>query len=217
MRGALVLSVVLLGSCGAAATTPKAALQQYAQALRTGDVDAAYALMSAEFRARHSRADFGKLLQANKVEAKQTAERLAQESGRVAITAEFDYGLDEHMKLVKEGKAWRITSNPLAFYSQKTPQETVRSFVRAYSLKRWDVMLRFVPTDIRDRMSVEMIQKQFEGPRKQAMQTMMDELRVNLNAPLSDMQRGNQARLRYGENSEVELVREQGLWKIKRL
>lgn len=217
MRGALVLSVFLLGSCGAAATTPKAALQQYAQALRSGDVDAAYALMSAEFRARHSRDDFGKMLRANKVEATQTAERLALESGRVIITAEFDYGLDEHMQLVKEGKSWRVASNPLAFYSQKTPQETVRSFVRAYTLKRWEVMLRFVPSHIRDRMTVAMIQKQFEGPRKEAMQAMMDELRVNLNAPISDMQRGNEARLRYGEKSEVELVREQGLWKIKRL
>lgn len=218
MRGAgLLVSVVLLASCGASARTPKSAVQQYAQALRSGDVDAAYGLMSAEFRGQHSREDFAKMLESNQKEARQTADRLALESARVAITAEFDFGLDEHLQLIKEGDDWRIASNPLAFYSQQTPQETVRSFVRAYSLKRWDVMLRFVPNAYRDRMTAEMIKKQFEGPRKLAMMEMMDNLRVNLNAPVSDMQRGNEARLRYGESHEVELIRQQGLWKIKRL
>lgn len=222
MRGAsiptgLLFSALLLAGCGASARTPKAAVQQYAQALRSGDVDAAYGLMSAEFRARHTRKDFAKMLESNQEETRQTADRLALESARVAITAELDFGLDEHMQLIKEGDDWRIANNPLAFYSQKTPQETVRSFVRAYSLKRWDVMLRFVPKASRERMTVEMVKKQFEGPRKLAMMEMMDQLRVNLNAPISDMQRGNEARLRYGESNEVELVREQGLWKIKRL
>ncbi len=219
MRGARVFLVsLLLAACGgASARTPKSAVQQYAQALRSGDTEAAYSLMSAEFRAHHSRKDFDNMLKANRDEVAQTADRLALESGQLAIRADFDYGLDEHMQLVKEGGDWRIASNPLSFYSQKTPQETVRSFVRAYSLKRWEVMLRFVPSSYRDRMSVEMVKKQFEGPRKEAMQEMMDKLRVNLNAPSSDIQRGNQARLRYGDSYEVELVREQGLWKIKRL
>jgi hypothetical protein len=121
------------------------------------------------------------------------------------------------MRLVKEEGEWRIASNPLAFYSQKTPRETVRSFVRAYTLKRWEVMLRFVPTSYRERMTVEMVKLQFEGPQKEAMSEMMEKLRLNLRGAVADIPQGNQARVRYGDSYEVELVREQGLWKIKSL
>ncbi len=46
---------------------------------------------------------------------------------------------------------------------------------------------------------------------------MMETVRENHNAPTSETQSENEARLRYGEMYEVELEREQGLWKIKRL
>ncbi len=207
---------MLLG-CGAASHSPEAALHSYAQAIREGNVERAYSLMSADFRAQHSRKDFAKMLAENEAETEQTAQRLAVEEGVVAIRAELKYGYDETVELRKEAGGWKIATNPLAFYSQATPRDTVRSFVRAYSLKRWDVMLRFAPQEYRERMTVEMVEKQFEGPRKEQMREMMDALRVNLDAPSADSQSENQARLRYGEMYEVELVREQGAWKIKRL
>ena len=209
--------LLVLSACGGGAQSPKAALHEYAQALREQQPERAYGLMSAEFRAQHSLDEFRVMLKDNSEEAQQTADRLAMESSQVAISAEFDYGLDEHMRLVKEDGEWRIASNPLSFYSQKTPRDAVRSFVRAYTLKRWEVMLRFVPTSYKERMTVDMIKLQFEGPRKEAMSDMMDKLRVNLSGATADIQKGNQARLRYAESHEVELVREQGLWKIKSL
>jgi len=157
------------------------------------------------------------MLKDNHAEIDQTADRLAVEEGTVAVQAEFPYGYGEKVLLRKEGGHWRLASNPLSFYSQLTPRDTVRSFVRAYTLKRWDIMLRFVPEDYRKRMTVEMVQKQFDGPRKDAMKKMVESVRENLNAPTSTSQAGNVARLRYAEMYEVELVREQGLWKIKRL
>ena len=211
-----VLASLLL-ACGAASHSPEAALHSYAQALRVGDVDRAYQLMSAEFRAQHSRDDFAQMLKNNQDEVEQTALRLSVEEGSLAIRAELRYGYDESVRLRKESGEWRLVDNPLAFYSQATPRDAVRSFLRAYSLKRWDVMLRFVPKAYRERMTVEMVQKQFDGPRKEAMSEMMESVRVNLNAPTLENQQGNEARLRYGERYEVELVREQGLWKIKRL
>ena len=192
-------------------------MHSYAQALREGKVDQAYGLMSAEFRAQHSRDAFAAMLRDNREETEQTAQRLSVEEGAVAIRAELHYGYDETVQLRKEGGEWRIASNPLSFYSQETPRDTVRSFVRAYTLKRWDVMLRFVPKAYQERMTVEMIKEQFDGPRQDAMREMMETVRVNLDAPTLDAPAGNQARIRYGEMYEVELVREQGLWKIKRL
>lgn len=215
LAGAFLSAATL--ACGPASHSPEAALHSYAQAIREGKVDQAYSLMSAEFRARHSREEFAKMLEDNEAEAEQTAQRLSVEEGMVAIRAELKYGFDETVEMRKEDGRWRIATNPLSFYSQATPRDTVRSFVRAYSLGRWDVMLRFVPKAYKERMTVEMVEKQFTGPRKDEMKEMMDTLRVNLDAPSADSQSENQARLRYGETYEVELVREQGLWKIKRL
>lgn len=212
-----LLFALCASACGGAPQSPKSALHEYAEALRDENVSRAYSLMSAEFRGRHSEEEFARMLKDNREEARQTADRLALESSEMEVSAEFEYGLAEKMRLVQEGGSWRIASNPLAFYSQKTPQDAVRSFVRAYRLKRWEIMLRFVPKAYRERMTVEMVQKQFEGPRKEEMAEMMENLKVNLPAPTSDMQNNNQARLQYGEGYEVELVREEGLWKIKRL
>lgn len=215
LQGALLAG--LLAACGPASHSPEAALHSYAQAIREGKVGQAYGLMSAEFRAKHSQEEFAAMLRDNAPEAEQTAERLSVEEGSVAIRAELSYGYDETLRMQKEGGSWKIVTNPLMFYSQATPRDTVRSFVRAYTHKRWDVMLRFVPSKYRENMTVEMIEKQFDGPRKKEMRDMMETVRVNLNAPTSDTQSVNQARLRYGETYEVELEREQGLWKIKRL
>lgn len=216
----MLLSLSLLattGACGSSAHTPKNALHDYAEALRVGDASAAYSLMSAEFRSRYTREEFAAMLKDNATEAEQTAHRLATQSSQIAVTAAFDFGLDEHIKLVKQSGQWRIADNPLEFYSQKTPRATVRSFVRAYQNKRWEIMLRFVPTKYRERMTEEMIKKQFEGPRKAAMFEMMENLRVNIKSPISNKQKGNHVKLRYGEEYEVELVREQGVWKVARL
>ncbi len=220
LRGALTVVALTVGvfvGCGPSSHSPEAALHSYAQALREGKVGQAYGLMSAEFRAKHSREDFAAMIRDNKLEAEQTAERLSVEEGSIAIRAELNYGYDEVLQMRKEGGLWKISTNPLMFYSQATPRDTVRSFVRAYTLKRWDIMLRFVPSKYRENMTVEMVKKQFDGPKKDEMREMMETVRVNLNAPTSDTQSENQARIRYGETYEVELEREQGLWKIKRL
>ncbi len=213
----LSVAASVFAACGANAKTPRDTLHDYAEALRQGDANRAYSLMSAEFRGHHSREEFEKMLHDNAQEAEQTAERLATESSGVEVSAQLHFGLNEQMRLVKQGGKWKIASNPLAFYSQKTPQDAVRSFVRAYSLKRWEIMLRFVPTAYREKMTVEMVQKQFEGPREEAMKEMMGVLHQNLESPISEIVKGNQARIRYGEQYEVELVRQQGAWKILHL
>ncbi len=217
----LITGLLVLGTaCGASAHSPKDALHEYAEALRVGDSGTAYALMSSEFRTRYSREDFETMLSDNRAESEQTAHRLATQSSQLVVSAEFEFGMDKSIRLVKQSGQWRIAGNPLDYYSQETPRATVRSFVEAYKHKRWGIMLRFVPTKYRERMTVAMVQKQFEGPRKAAMVEMMDAIKENLNSaePESrDLHKGNRVKLRYGVDYEVELIREQGMWKIERL
>src|SRR5690606_30632553 len=130
-------------------------------------------------------------------------------------TAEFRYGLGDTMRLVQEDGEWRIASNPIDFYSQATPRDALRSFVRAYELERWDVMLRFVPSKYRERMTVDKMREQFKGSQRAEIESMMNMIRANLDEPITD--KGNEARMPYGDRFEVKFVLEEGKWKIQDL
>jgi hypothetical protein len=119
------------------------------------------------------------------------------------------------MRLVREDGRWRIASNPIQFYSLATPRDALRSFIRAYRLKRWDVMLQFVPAKYRERMSVEKMREQFDGVRREEIASMMNMLEANIDEPIED--KGTEARMPYGDRYEVKFVREEGLWRVQDL
>jgi hypothetical protein len=84
--------------------------------------------------------------------------------------------------------------------------------VRAWRLERWDVMLGFVPKEYRDRMDAAKIKQQFSDDQtKQLMET----LAANVDAPIEE--RGNDARMRYGDKYEAKLIKEDNAWMLKDL
>ena len=211
---AAILAVGPLG-CGAGQSGPVSALHSYSAALRARDYSAAYDMMSEAFQAKHSRDDFVRMMKESGEEVAQTAQMLSSQHKSVEIAAEFNFGIGDMMRLVQEDGEWRIASNPMAFYSQATPREALRSFVRAYSLKRWDVMLRFVPTKYRERMTVAKMRDQFEGAHREEIESMMNMIQANLDEPITD--KGSEARMPYGDRFEVKFVLEEGRWKIQDL
>ena len=218
-RHAAALSTALLiavaTGCGAGQSGPVSALHRYSAALRAKDYSAAYDMMSESFQAKHSRDDFIRMMRESGQEVAQTAQMLGSQHKSVDIAAEFNFGIGDTMRLVQEDGEWRIASNPMAFYSQATPREALRSFLRAYSLRRWDVLLRFVPTKYRERMNLKKMREQFEGPQREEIASMMNMIQANLDEPITD--KGNEARMPYGERYEVQFVLEEGRWKIQDL
>jgi hypothetical protein len=206
---------VALTACGPK-TGPSRALGSYSEALRGHDYDKAYGLMSSAFRARVSRDEFVRMLRDNPREVADTATRLDGRHEHLEVSAELEYGLGDSMRLVQEGGHWHIASDPLAFYDQSTPHSALRSFLRAYRLERWDVMLRFLPDKYREHMDAPKMKDQFqgEGSREQT-EVLMNMLEANVDAPI--VEKGNEARMSYGERNEVKFVREDGLWKLKDL
>jgi hypothetical protein len=148
-------------------------------------------------------------------EVDETADRLRGKKGNLEVSAEFAYGVGDKMLLVQEGGRWRIASNPLGFYDQATPRAALRSFLRAYHLERWDVMLKFVPNAYREKMDVAKMKAQFTGPSKEAMENMILSLEANIDDPI--IERGNDAKMTYGERFEVRFMKEDGVWKLKDL
>ncbi len=212
MKRSLILLLSWLAACGGS-SEPQRALYQYGAALDDGNYARAYGFMSEEFRGEVSLEEFKRMLQGNQREAAETARRLRTSPADVQVTADFHYGTGDRIRLVEEGGRWRIDSDPLQFYSQKTPHEALRSFIRAYRLKRWQVMLRFVPSAYAERMDAGKIQEQFDGPGREEMASRISMLEANLDAAIAA--KGNQAKMAYGDKFEVSLVREAGLWKIR--
>jgi hypothetical protein len=172
--------------------------------------------MSSSFRGKVSRDDYVRMMRDNANEVTETADRLRGRHSSIEVSAEFEYGLGDQMRLVQESGRWRVATNPLAFYDQSTPQATLRSFIRAYRLERWDIILRsFVPNVWRERMDVTKVKAQFTGASKEQADARMNTLEANVDEPI--VERGNDARMSYGEKYEVKFVKEDGVWKIKDL
>ncbi len=209
----LAAAVALCCACGGK-SGPTATLDQYGDALERGDTEAAYALMSESFREEHSAEEFQRMLEDGGSEVQSMAERLRGDHREVRISAEVHYDLGDSLRLVRDGDGpWRIATNPIQYYDQSTPRAALRSFLRAYRLQRWDVMLRLVPDAYRERMTPAMVERQFRGSRAAEIAAMMDLLEANLDAPITD--RGDEARMPFGDQYETRFVREQGRWKIE--
>jgi hypothetical protein len=216
VRLALCLIVVFGAALGCGRPKgPSQTLDKYGRALKNHDFGDAYDLMSSGFRSKVSREDYVRMMRDNPREVDETAERLRGKHGSLEVSAEFEYGLGDQMRLVQEGGRWRIASNPLGFYDQSTPKSALRSFIRAYRLERWDIMLRFVPEQYVTKMDAPKMKAQFTGPSKEQMETLMNTLEANVDEPI--IERGNDARMSYGDRFEVKFVKENGVWKLKDL
>lgn len=211
-----LLALILVGGCPAASNQgPATTLDSYSAALRTGDYARAYGMMSESFRAKYSKDEFVRMMKENKREVEDTAARLEAGHRSLDVSAEFRYGLGDSLRLVNEHGSWRIASNPILFYSMATPRDALRSFVRAYRLERWDIMLRFVPGKYAEKMTEAKMKNQFRGEHREQIASMMNMLEANLDEPIED--KGNEARMPYGDRYEVKFIREDGLWKIQDL
>jgi hypothetical protein len=210
----LLALVIVLGAC-AHGPGPDAALDAYGRALKNHDYAAAYKLMSADYQNKVKPDDYVRMMKDNNREVEETADRLRGKHSGLEVSADVEYGLGDHLRLVQEDGKWRIGSNPLDYYDQSSPQSALRSFVRAYRLERWDVMLRFVPNAYREKMDVAKMKGQFTGASKDKMDVLMNTLEQNVTeVPL---ERGNGATLKYGDNNEVKFIKEDGAWKLKDL
>jgi hypothetical protein len=210
----IVLIAIVLSAC-APAKGPSQTLDNYGRALKNHDYGTAYDLMSSSFRGKVSRDEYARMMRDNPREVDETADRLRGKHGSLEVSAEFEYGLGDQMRLVQEDGHWKIATNPLGFYDQSSPKAALRSFLRAYRLERWDVMLRFVPNQYREKMDAAKMKAQFAGPSKEQMDTLMNTLEANVDEPITE--RGNDARMSYGEKYEVKFQKEDGVWKLKDL
>ena len=211
---ALVMAVAAAGACARRAAGPADTVATFAATVERQDYDAAYGLMSNDYRKRISvetfRAEMA--VAARDSDTAAVARRLRDQAARGPLRAELEVDLGEKLALVQDGGQWRLESQPFAVYGQQTPRAALRSFVRALELGRYNVVLRLVPTRFRATVTVESLREYWEGARKAENAKLLEALRANMGAPIVEL--GDEAHMPYGDR-EVRFLREEGLWRIE--
>jgi hypothetical protein len=217
MRNPLIIvSMFFLLACPGAqqkrGAGPKRVLQNYVEALRAKQYARAYDLMSSQYRERYSKADFLRGMKEGSGEVLRRLEKITEQELRAERVANLKYANGE-LALVHENGNWRLRSDPLSFYGQRTPAEALRSFIRAIEGRRYDVVLRFVPSRFADSITAEKLKSQWEGDKQLELVQLLKNLKDNISAPIKV--RGERATMAYGQGNQVKFLKEDGAWKIE--
>lgn len=212
-------AVVFLTACassGAVARTPEGALDEYSRALREGRSKDAYALLSAEAKKDIPYESFQRILRENPDEVKELSRALDARAAPPRVTAIVTAPSGESLLLVYEDGAWRVDGSAIDLYGQSSPEASLRSFVRAFKNRRYDVLLRFVPDAERDGLGVEELKRAWEGEERKELEALVSAVESGLATAKLEIT-GDRATMAFGAGGSVELVREQGIWKVEDL
>jgi hypothetical protein len=215
LRQALLVAALWggLGCCAYRAQGPGATVANFGTALARGDLSAAYALTSADFRRRMPFEAFAAEFRAGGREPGELGKRMVAEAPAIAPRVDLELSFGEQVPLVLEGGQWRIDGPVFEAWGQGTARAALRTFVRALDARRYDVVLRLVPNRYRGGLTAERLRIYWEGDDAKDHAAMLGALRAALGAPLAES--GDEAHLPYPQGREARLVREGGEWKIE--
>ena len=219
MRALVVLALAVLilvtGCSGPSAPGrkgPAEVVLAYSEALESSRYGDAYKLMSAEYRKRNSLASFTRMVTRDPRGLARIMGRLKAQADRLDVSASVQYGDQETIRLTSDKGAWRIAEDPTDVYSQRTPRETLRSFVRALEQRRYEIVLRFVPARWAKDMTAAKLKKAWEGKGKEPLELLIRNLKANLDGPIKQAE--DLATMAYGEGFKLKMVREDSIWKV---
>jgi len=212
-----LFAVLFASACAASRpTTPEAALSAYAAALRAGKAREAYDLLSAEAKKDIPYASFQRILRENPDEAVAIGRALSQPAAPPRVTAVVKAPNGESLLLVLEDGAWRVDGSAIDLYGQGTPETALRSFVRAFKNRRYDVLLRFVPEGEREGLDAKKLESAWAGEERAELEGLVAAVESSLPSASLEVT-GDRATMAFGTGGTVELVRERGLWKVEDL
>lgn len=235
VRGWIVLGAFALGlTIGCARTPAEPVLESTRGFLRDGAaarIDAAYARMGEAYQRRCDRDCFAREVDKARPELQRALEDVQNGKARVELAAQLTLTDGTALALAqappKETPAapgakstaakdapgagtFQLTNNPLEFYPQSSPEQALRSFIRAVRARRYDVLLRFVPAVLREQMTREQLTARFEGTKRPEIERQLTAAEKHLAEPF--IYEGTTARLPVGDGREARLVSEDGRW-----
>ncbi|MAC25616.1 MAG: hypothetical protein CMN31_24555 [Sandaracinus sp.] len=209
----MLLGASLLAGCPGRQASPEDTVRAFAEALDAGEWEAAYGLLAESYRRRVPFEEFRRHLQAHPAEVRELVGMMGHVGEAEAITARVPFPDGDALELRREDAEWVVVGNAVDFYDQSSPRAALRSFVRAMERRRYDVVLRFVPQADREGMTVEHMERAWEGEAREEIDRLVASLRASLDEPIEVV--GERATMTYGEGATVQFVREDGLWRIE--
>lgn len=146
-RFVLAALLVVAPGCASRPVGPADTVRAYAQSLREGHFDEAYLLLSAEARRALPYERFVALARSQPETVQDAVASFSAVSPEAPITARVELASGETVTLLHEGGQWRLDPAALDFYGQRTPQQALRSFVRALERQRWAVLVDLAPRE----------------------------------------------------------------------
>lgn len=211
-----IVAVAALVSCCGSLSQPQPStadkvVRDYARALGEGENRAAYEHMSPAYRSRVSFNTWQKNVADNPQEASETSRRLGRVRTPDDVRA-LAQNAREPLQLTQEQGQWYIASEPIEFYDQSTPRAALRSFIAAFTRKRYDVILRLMPEADKEAVTSETLTQHFGHAARDQIARMLSQLVPNIDAPIELHEQ--HATMPYAEHRRVSFVLEQGRWRI---
>ncbi|MGF1467731.1 MAG: hypothetical protein ACFCGT_16520 [Sandaracinaceae bacterium] len=194
--------VVLVAACaGARAQGPAATLEAYADALSTGDAEAAWQHLDDAARRGRQREQHAALMERNAAELRELGGTLAEAVGtdRVRTSARLRLGSGEEVRLVLEDGGWRVDGGVLDAAGLATPRDAVAALRRALMRRDLEGLERVLSRQTRAEWEEE-VRRIVEATADP------DDLEVEV--------QGTQARVRTTGGGVIVLVRESDEWHV---
>jgi hypothetical protein len=212
-----IVAVAILMSCCASLSQPQPStadkvVRDYARALSEGETRAAYELMAPAYRAQVSFQTWQKNLADNPQEVSEASRRLSRVRNQDDVRA-LEQSPRETLVLTQDDGQWYIAKEPIELYDQATPRAALRSFVAAFTRKRYDVILRLMPEADKEGVTSETLTQHFGHAARDEIARMLSQLTPNLDAPIE--QHEQHATMPYAEHRRVTFLLEQGRWRIQ--
>lgn len=210
------MAALVVACAGSPGKNPHDALSAYASALREGRMRDAYDLLSADAKKDIPYESFQRIVRENPSEVQDIASSLGQPAAPPRVTAVVKAPNGEALRLVLEDGAWRVDGAAIDLYGQATPDSALRSFVRAFRNRRYDVLLRLAPDAAREGLDATGLKRSWEGEDRVEMEGLVAAVEASLTSANLEVT-GDRATMAFGSGGTVELVREAGLWKVEDL
>ncbi len=208
----------LTGCGGVNAQSPRSVLRAYGESLSAGRAEEAYGLLSKDARQGVTVETYKVTVGRNKEESAELGKLLLRPTDDPYVTATVPLASGETVTLVLEDGRWKVDGAALDFYSQATPRQAIVGFLRAFSRRRWDVLIKYTPDAHHEGLTEQRLKDAWgEGkPEGTRIAELVEAIRQAL--PTATIEEtGDRATMTYGSAGAVDFVREHGAWKIEDL
>lgn len=200
----IALPMLLTTACANTSSGgPQETLRRYAKAVEADRPEEAYALMDESVRKQMTPSEFAarwKGLRAELLSQSTLLKAAAEKPIRARAQVTLPNGGHANLSLTNE--SWRIEDGVAFSGGAATPADALRAFIRAVESRNYEAVMRLLARSVRENIERDIAERTAKLKR-----SLNQEIEVT----------GGRARLQYDAKYKIELIQEEGEWRIQDL